>query len=98
MTTLSYSRRAFADIARFTDFLLERDPKAAANTWAVVVNAVEVLTRHPYIGRPIERGFRELLISRGRTGYVALYKFDSARDEILIHRLRHQLEAGYTND
>lgn len=98
MTTLFYSRRALADVARFTEFLIERDPHAATDTYEVVVDAVEVLRRHPYIGRPAAHGFRELLISRGRTGYVALYKFDLALDEIVIHALRHQLEAGYTND
>lgn len=98
MITLSLSPRAFAAIDRFTEFLLERAPDDAADTFDVIVNALQVLKRHPYIGRPVERGFRELLISRGRTGYVALYEFDRARDRIVIHALRHQLEAGYTNE
>lgn len=96
MTTLSFSRKALADGERFADFLMERDPKAAASTLALIANAVEVLRRHPFIGRPVERGLRELIISRGRTGYVALYEFDQNRDEIIVHKLRHQLEAGYS--
>ena len=32
----------------------------------------------------------------GRTGYVALYEFDPNRDEIIAHKIRHQLEAGYS--
>jgi plasmid stabilization system protein ParE len=94
MTTLSFSRRAFADLDHFTDFLLE----SADSVVDVITNAVLVLARHPYIGRQIEHGLRELVISRGRSGYVALYEFDRARDEIVVHALRHQLEAGYANE
>ena len=47
------------------------------------------------IGRPAEHGLRELVISRGRTGYIALYSFETAQDCILILAVRHQREAGY---
>ena len=93
MTTLSISRRALSDVERFTDFLLER-----ARTLEVIVSALEVLCQHPCIGGPIEGGLRELIISRGRTGYVALYEFDGVRDEVVIHEVRHQHEAGYLTD
>lgn len=95
MTTLWFSRRALADIDRFSDFLMERDPTSAGETLELIFNAVEVLRRHPYIGRPLEHGLRELIISRGRSGYVALYEFDAARNEITVHTLRHQLEPDY---
>ena len=98
MTTLSISRRALSDVERFTDFLLEHDSQSAARTLELIVSALEVLRQHPYIGRLIEGGLRELMISRGRTGYVALYKFDGVRDEVVIHEVRHQLEAGYLTD
>jgi plasmid stabilization system protein ParE len=57
--------------------------------------AVAVLMRHPLIGRPVEFDLRELVISRGRTGYVALYSFEEERDAVLILAIRHQREAGY---
>jgi hypothetical protein len=38
---------------------------------------------------------RELVISRGRTGYVALYDWLEAVDAVVILALRHQREAGY---
>ena len=96
MTKLSFSRAALADGERFAEFLMERDPEGAASTLELIANAVEVLRRHPFIGRPVEGALRALIISRGRTGYVALYEFDPNRDEIIVHKLRHQLEAGYT--
>jgi plasmid stabilization system protein ParE len=50
---------------------------------------------HPLLGRPTEHGLRELLISRGRTGYVALYQYDAAADKVLVLAVRHQREAGF---
>jgi plasmid stabilization system protein ParE len=87
MITLSFSPKAFADLER-------DDPQGAASTRDIIFSAVEVLARHPYIGRKVERGLRELVISRGRTGYLALYQFAPASSEVVIHTLRHQLEAG----
>jgi hypothetical protein len=37
------------------------------------------------------------VISWGDTGYLALYRFDAARDLVRILRIRHQREAGYTD-
>ena len=97
MISLWFSERALLDIDRFSDFLMETDPERSAATLEVIVNAIEVLRRHPFIGRPIENGLRELVISRGDSGYVALYEFNTARNEITVHKLRHQLEAGYSD-
>jgi plasmid stabilization system protein ParE len=47
------------------------------------------------IGRPVEGGLRELIISRRRSGYLARYEFDHARDLVLVARIRHQRESGY---
>jgi mRNA-degrading endonuclease RelE of RelBE toxin-antitoxin system len=40
-------------------------------------------------------GLRELVISRGRTGYVALYSVEDGHNAVLVLTIRHQLEAGY---
>lgn len=95
MAKLIYSERAFADLERLTDFLIETDPSAAAETVGLIEEAVGLLRRHPLIGRPVEYGLRELIISRGRTGYVALYGFEEDRDAVLVLAIRHQREAGY---
>lgn len=95
MAKLSYSGRALADLERLTGFLIGIDPAAAAETAGLIAEAVELLIRHPLIGRPVEHPLRELMISRGRTGYVALYSFEEDRDAVLILAIRHQREAGY---
>jgi plasmid stabilization system protein ParE len=101
VSAIDYAPRALADIERLIDFLLSETPAAsAAGTSAqaageAVINAVEILADHPLIGRPAEAGLRELTISRGRSGYVALYRFDVARDRVVVLAIRHQREAGY---
>ncbi len=98
MAKLIYSGRALADLQRLTDFLIEADPKAALETVGLIEEAVGLLARHPLIGRPVEHPLRELVISRGRTGYVALYSFEEDQDAVLILAIRHQREAGYWSE
>jgi plasmid stabilization system protein ParE len=52
------------------------------------------LRDHPLIGRRIHGETRRLVISSGSTGYVALYRFNAARNEVRILRIAHQREAG----
>jgi len=95
LAKLRYSPRALQDLVRLTDFLLPSDPQAALQTIDLIEEAVHILRRHPQIGRPVEDGLRELLISRGSSGYVALYSFEQAHDACLILAIRHQREVGY---
>jgi len=95
MAVVDYAPGALADLERLVDFLLESDPASAATAFELIDSAVSVLVSHPLIGRPAEAGLRELVISRGRTGYLALYRYDEARDWVLILAIRHQREAGY---
>lgn len=64
----------------------------------VIASAVELLARHPQIGRRVEYYMRELVISHGKTGYVALYDFDPDQDVVVILAIRHQREAGYEDE
>ncbi len=95
MTTLWFSRRALADVERLAAFLRTRNPQEATETVELITGAVQVLRTHPLIGRRVRAGLRELVISRGRSGYLALYVFDPRADEVTIHAVRHQREAGY---
>lgn len=54
-----------------------------------------MLRDHPFVGRAVAGELRELVISFGRTGYVALYRFVPARDQVRILAIRHQRELGY---
>jgi plasmid stabilization system protein ParE len=63
-----------------------------------IAEAIDVLANHPLIGRPAEKGLRELVISRGHSGYVALYSYEPLEDAVLILAFRHQREAGYSDE
>lgn len=95
MAQVVYSEYAFTDLERLTDFLAETDRMFALETAVTIQDAVAILEHHPLIGRPCEHGLRELVISRGRTGYVALYDFLEADNTVLVLAIRHQREAGF---
>lgn len=95
MIELVYTEQALLDLERLSDFLLETDPQAAQDTAVLIFEALEILALHPEIGRKVHFGQRELVISRGRTGYLALYRFLPHIDRILVLALRHQRESGY---
>ena len=61
----------------------------------LIASAIEILEKHPLVGRKVEHGLRELVISRGESGYVALYDYHSDADHVVILAIRHQREAGY---
>ncbi|MBX7117286.1 MAG: type II toxin-antitoxin system RelE/ParE family toxin [Myxococcaceae bacterium] len=86
-----YSRRAWRDIERVLSSVEEKN--AAERVLDLVVGAIEMLRWHPHVGRPVRNGLRELVISFGRTGYVALYRVVRSRIEVLA--IRHQREVGY---
>lgn len=95
MAVVEFAARALADIDRLAEFLFEDNPREAERTANQIMDAIEMLREHPQIGRPAERGLRELVISRGRTGYLALYTYHETGDRVLVHAIRHQREAGY---
>lgn len=95
MARLIYSEEAVFDLERLVDFLLDAAPASAQSAFNEILMALEVLRAHPLIGRRVDRRRRELVISRGATGYLAIYRFDPALDLVRILRIRHQREAGY---
>jgi len=90
-----YSDEALADLERIIEFLLESSPAAAAAALSQIRSAVTILEAHPRVGRRIDAHRRELVITYGAAGYLALYRHDVPQDVVRVLRLRHQLEAGY---
>ena len=95
MAQIVYSQNALANLARAFDFLLEHDQAAAIASAAAIREAVELLANHPMIGRRVAGELRELVISYGKTGYVALYRFIPAQDVVRVLAIRHQRELDY---
>ena len=88
-----YSANALADLDRLFDFITAHDPNSASRSAERIGEAATLLRNHPFIGRPIRGDVRELVISRGRDGYVALYRVRAGT--VVVLALRHQREAGY---
>jgi plasmid stabilization system protein ParE len=92
---LEFAARAEADLDRIFQLVAAEDPLAAGAVTALILEALQILERHPLIGRPAEENLRELVISRGKSGYVALYEYFEMEDVVMVVALRHQREAGY---
>jgi plasmid stabilization system protein ParE len=90
-----YSARALDHIERAFEFLRDKNPDARLSAVAAIQSAVDNLAAHPLVGRRIEGELRELIISYGHSGYVALYRFVVSLDEVRILAIRHQREVGF---
>ncbi|MBS0495825.1 MAG: type II toxin-antitoxin system RelE/ParE family toxin [Proteobacteria bacterium] len=151
MADVILTPQAYADLVRLEEFLWQPQDPLAAELLEFVLDGLHVLTHQPGVGRPLAQGQRELIISRGRGGYLARYvhglvlrqrsdvegcaspsdrsarriaqpipsvlasdatqRCDSrasadrqmtgdatlARRRVIVLRIRHQLEAGYTD-
>ena len=95
MAEIAYSPNAIANIERAFEYLAEKDPRSALAAASAIRTGVKVLARHPLIGRPAEDELRELVISFGRTGYVALYRFVPSENRVRVLALRHQRELDH---
>lgn len=94
---LSLSPEAFQDLVCLDMFLLGSEDPLAGELLDFILDALEVLTHQPGIGRPVEGGLRELIISRRRSGYLTRYACDDALDRVMVARIRHQREVGYAD-
>ena len=95
MTRWLVSVDAAQDLEELVDFLRTHQAEYAVETIDLILNALNILEQHPHMGRLVQNQLRELIISRGKTGYVALYEYDEAADVVLVLAIRHQREAGY---
>jgi plasmid stabilization system protein ParE len=95
VTRIILTAKASADIDRLADFLMESLPQEAGKTMDVIFDGLDVLRTHPEVGRPARGGQRELVISRGRSGYLALYRYSPEVDAVFVLAVRHQRESGY---
>lgn len=95
MARVVYSANALANLQRAFSSLEELAPDAALAAVEAIRTAIEMLEYHPLIGRIVTEDLRELVISFGRTGYLALYRFLPARVEVRILAIRHQRELDY---
>ncbi|THV14280.1 type II toxin-antitoxin system RelE/ParE family toxin [Rhizobium rhizophilum] len=97
MPRLIVTKRAAAGIGRCRSFLGQHSSEAAARAGQSIVLTLFKLETSPLIGRPVEghNPLRELVIPFGKSGYVALYRYDAEAETVYVLAFRHQREAGY---
>ena len=95
MATVVHSARALTHLERAFELLRTENPDTADAASAAIRSAVENLTAHPLVGRRVHGDIRELVISFGQTGYIALYRYVVPRDETRVLAIRHQREIGF---
>lgn len=88
---------ASEDLQRLFDFLAEQDLAMAERARVAIAKAFDFLREFPFACRKIGAEhplLREMVISFGRAGYVALYEIESERT-VTVLAVRHQREDDY---
>lgn len=90
-----FAEEALADLEHIFSFNLDFDSEWAIRQIELIERAVLILEEHPRIGRPVSGEIRELVISFGKAGYIALYQYEEVDHLVRILAVRHPREAGY---
>ena len=95
MSQVIWTLLALEDLQRLRTFLRPKSVAAARHAAATIIDAVQGLAQHPYMGRlaPDLPGYRELPIDFGTVGYVALYRVDG--EQVTVVALRAGRERAY---
>ena len=89
---------SFDDFDRFFNPIAQFDAGSTPHRIGEILEAVQILTHSPLIGRPVKDGKRELVIGRDARGYLALYRYVAAIDTVFLLALRAQREARYKHE
>ncbi len=95
MARLELAPEIFDDFDRILAHLTRFEVENAAARIDEIIQAVQILTHSPEIGRPARAGNRELVIGRASRGYVALYRYIPNIDTVFILAIRSHRESGY---
>ena len=95
MTRIELAPEVLDDFDRFFDHIAQHEPGSAPERIGAILEALQILTHSPQIGRPVRGGKRELVIGQSSRGYVALYHYVAAIDTVFVLAVRSQREAGF---
>lgn len=92
-----FTQGAKDDLTRLYAFLIEQDIQAANHALEAIYQAIALLKTFPFTCRKAEANnpfLRELIISFGNNGYVALFEIEE-QQMVTILAVRHQREDDY---
>ena len=95
MTEIRLAPEIAEDFERILDHLRAHEVADADARLDEILDAIDVLERHPLIGRPTADGLHELVIGRQTRGFVALYRYLPEVDTVFVLAIRNRKEAGY---
>jgi plasmid stabilization system protein ParE len=91
---IRFTKVAKDDLTRLYRFLVEQDIQAAEHALDAINKAIELLGAFPFTCRKSQADtpfLRELVISFGASGYVALFEIEE-NSTVTILAVRHQRE------
>jgi plasmid stabilization system protein ParE len=94
---IRFTKAAREDLKRLYGFLVAQDTQAAERALEAINKAIELLKRFPFTCRKAQTDnpfLRELIISFGANGYVALFEIEE-NAIVTILAVRHQREDDY---
>lgn len=97
--TVRFTEGAEADLLRLYEHLIEQEPHGdlAERALECIAQGIELLQRFPYTCRkavPDNPYLRELVITFGASGYVALFEIEPG-DIVTVLAVRHPRESDY---
>lgn len=94
---IRFTKAARDDLKRLYSFLVEQDIHAAEHALEAINKAIELLKTFPFTCRKAKADspfLRELVISFGANGYVALFEIEE-NNIVTILAVRHQREDDF---
>jgi toxin ParE1/3/4 len=95
MSRIELSAQVFDDFDRFFDHLSQYEGDNIPARIGEIIQALQILSHSPMIGRRTRGNKRELVIGQGSHGYVALYQFVPTLDIVFVLAIRSQRESGF---
>lgn len=95
MVRIELAPEVLDDFDRFLEHMEQHGVEDIPVRIEEILQAVQVLSHSPLIGRPVKNGKRELIIGKGSRGYVALYRYLAEIETVFILAVRAQQESGF---
>jgi toxin ParE1/3/4 len=95
---VTFSKRAFGDIAAIVDYLSKESPAGAERVRVRIKEIARFLANYPYAGRAV--GLKDIrVMPLDRYPYLLFFRVVPGKDEVRILRVRHAArQPVYLND
>jgi toxin ParE1/3/4 len=94
MARLELAPEVLDDFDRFFDHLQAFEVEDIPQRIREILDALQILTHSPLIGRKVRGGLRELVIGQDARGYIALYRYIPGIETVFVLAVRSQREEG----